>query len=281
MRIHLAVIALSALIATAPAAEVAPPLSSVLDPQFFAAELWKDGQAEVARYDLTFSEKGEDRKAEAVIVTRLEDINREYQVKAEWPWGQKPVYKAIRQAITATMPFDASPRTTSVYTVLPLETPARAVRLTATSSDWDGMSLRDFQLWSEPAVAIHHSSKDGIGSGKWTLDRGAEARFEEELPLVLRALRFEDTTSARLSVYPTQFAQDGPRPAASPSSLTVSRITGEVGGWLARVESEDGRVQELLFDEAHPHVMREWIHSDGRHFRLRESSRSAYWLAQP
>lgn len=254
------------------------PLSEALRPDFYSTAPWSPDEAEVSRYDLTIPHDGRELAVEAVIVLRRETYTREFHVPASWPHGQKPLFEGLRCTINYQIPLTTDSRRMQSQVVFPVGESPRAVRATMTVVDWEGTTLLDFRRWQEPFTAFHLSPRDGDGTGEWRLEGGFDARFEEELPATLRALRFEEQLEARFTLYPGQLHAGTTEPKPSESVLRVRRDGDD---WLVDLESADGRMQEFRYAAEPPHVLKGWRHSDGREFRLRDRQLQAYWLAQP
>jgi hypothetical protein len=253
------------------------PLSAVLAPEFFAHAYWQEALAEIAVYGFHHTElaEGED---EVTFVTQRIDVNREFQVELRWPPGQKPHYPAIRQTtIGATSRHGESVQTAS-HLFLEISGQPRAQRYQVIRTDWSGTLTKDFHFGVEPWVLHFMSPIDGEGRGSFTFPANHQARLEEELPILLRGLRFKDGLSTTFQLYTSQITTSAQRPVAHAARATV---TAEAESWVVEVESSDGRLQEFRFDVAFPHLLRSWAHSDGRRLELKTHRREAYWLPQP
>lgn len=249
------------------------PLSSLIDSEFFTQTPWTDGLAEVATYDAVVVIDGEDCEHTASLVTVGEEYTTEFYTRANWPHGQKPILSVMRQHHAAHVETPTFPYMFAGDVVVERELPHRPVRLVTSAGGWHGIMQKDFQLWRDRPLQRWTSFRDGEGSGERLLRRETEAYFEEELPLLLRALRFEDGLQGSLRLHPAQLTSTAAEPRAAAALLTV---TAQEGQWLALLETSDQRAMEFEFDLERPHVLRRFSHSDGRTMELKSVERTDY-----
>jgi len=250
-------------------------LNTLLRDDFAEDPLWNDGQAEVAAYDASRVLYGRPRPHVLRLITVAEDFNREYYVKADWPYGQKPILPVIKQNQVATIQTPNYPYHYMASVFADRSQFSRTVKLAVSSQEWCGTTYKQFELWNNQPLQVFHSYWDGEGSGRREIAAGPNDFFEEELFLLLRALPFEDGLEARLNLYDNQTTIKAPEPNASPAELAV---TEEAEGWGAELTTSDGRRLWYLFDAEYPHVLRSFDHSDGRSLRLQSAERRAYWV---
>ena len=250
-------------------------LNAVVRRDWAKDALWDDGQAEVATYRGERVIFGETRHHTARLITVLEDFTKEYYVKADWPHGQKPILPVIKQIYTATIPTPNYDFQFMTSTFVDREDFGRLVKMSAVGHDWTGLTHKEFQMWGDKPRMIYNSYWDGEGSGRRDLGTDINDYFEEELPLVLRALPFEEGLAASLWLYPNQTTTRAPEPR--PVAATI-RVSAGNKSWIVDVEARDDRSLRYEFAAEEPHVMLRVRHSDGRSLELASVRREAYWI---
>lgn len=250
-------------------------LASVINPEWAQGEFWSDGKAEVARYHGERIVYGEPRPHELHLITVTEDFNREYWAKADWPYGQKPLLPVVKQNQNATIETPNYPYHYMTSVFFERARIGNAVKMTVSSQEWCGSTFKEFQLHAQPVMFRYSSYWDGQGTGEATLPaHDANTHFEEELPLLVRTLRFRDGLAAALLLQPNQTTNKAPVPEASPAILNVAE---RLATWRVTIEAQDGR--KLVFDvkKEYPNHLVAFEHSDGRHYELAAIERRAYW----
>lgn len=263
-------------------------LRSALSVQWGAAPLWDDGQAEVAEYDASRIVYGAPRPHTAHLITVYEDLNREFYVKADWPYGQKPVLRALRQTQFFRILTPHGEVGHAVMVFLGRDDLSSPLRLRMSSQDWTGSTWKDFQLWGPRPQLLYNSYWDGEGAGERPLEAGRDVYYEEQLYLLLRGLPFADVlgvVSFRLA--DNQTTTNARPVTVSDAVLVVSHpdedVTVPAGTWALEdvwrvtVETQDRRILRYDFTEQEPHTLLRFSHSDGRHLELRSVRRHAYW----
>jgi hypothetical protein len=257
----------------------------------WADKRWDDGNAEVATYDATRILDGEARPHTLRLLTLREDLNREYMAKADWPHGQKPILTVLRQSQVATIPAPNFDHHTMATVFVERDQPSRLVKLIVSSQDWNGATFKEFVTADRTATMRYHSYWDGEGSGETTLRNHHEggARFEEELPLLVRTLRLEEGLRVPLALYPNQTTTRAvvPEPVLAGLEVSVPLEPVEVPAgawepdalWLVTVQAQDGRLWRFWVTRESPQTLVQWGSADGREYRLRDVTRRQYWKA--
>jgi len=277
-----AAVALATIFAQCPAAELA--LSDALDPQWMSAPLWDDGRAEIAVFDAQRVVDGRPIAHDCTLVTTKEDFTKAYWTRADWPYGDKPVVAVLRQSQLSTIPDASFPTHWATTFVFERAGAPKLAKMTLSSQDADASSFKEFQLWRETPTMRFASPWDGEGTGERTLPlHGANVRFEEELPLLVRMLKFEDGLQARFELEPSQQTSKAPAPIPSQAILTVVRpanaLATSIGrfepdaAWLVVVETRDGRSIDFLVEDAPPNRLLGWSHADGRRLTIKSVER--------
>ena len=262
------------------------PLAESIRSDWAMDAMWDEGHAEVATYDGEQVVDGAPRRHAMIVVTVKEDLNREYNVKADWPHGQKPILAAMKQMQIATIPATDYPRHLMATLFVERENPGKLVKMTISSQEWSGITSKEFDF-SRRTPQWHWSSyRDGEGSGSETL-RGwpQEAIFEEHLPLLVRTLDLHEGLDASLALVPNQSTNRAPRPEPVSARLRVERPDAEVRvpagtwatseSWRVSIEAGDGRAMEFVVVDDPTRVLLAWSSNDGRFFALRSMERRA------
>ncbi len=263
-------------------------LVDIVDQSWAQDELWNDGKAEVATYSGERVIYGEARAHEMTLITVYEEFNKEFWTKADWPFGQKPLLPVIKQNQLATIPTPNYPYHYMTSVFFDRGQLDNAVKIATNSQDWCGVTYREFQLYRNPPVMEFNSYWDGQGSGSAMLkDVDENVFFEEELPLLVRALKFKDGLEADFFLEPIQVTNKTPIPKPSQARLTVKRpsepIKVPIGefpvrrSWIVSVDVQDGRFIEFSVVEDTPNALVKMDFNDGRHYELITIERRQYW----
>lgn len=249
---------------------------------------WEDGLAEVALYRGERVVDGFPRPHELTVVTERERLHRELHVRAEPPHGDKPLLDALRQTTFATVPTREGTMHLHTALVVPRAQPADTIRLTVSTQQPRGATFDDVALHRNPPEQRYSSWREEVGSGTRTLGlHGPEAHFEEELPLLLRALPLDEGLHARLMLYPPQPPTRGgaPQPVAALVTVRAAEEGFSSGAgvfpadalWDVLVEADDGRLIRFAIAREFPHALVLFDHSDGRRYTLEALERRPSW----
>ncbi len=253
----------------------APPvaLSEALRTDWGARPPWNDGLWEIAEYRARVVRGGDVQERTVLVVTGPEDFSRESLARAQWPYGARPVVEGMRQR-TLWLPAEGVwPGASLVDVWTDRRIAARLLRLQVAEIAPAGALSRDFDFTGAPPTERYSSPRDVEGTGARPIDTPQEALFEEQLPLVLRALRFEQGARAWCSLMEPVADGGAARPRSSPAVLTVERSPqppplpvrtwqGEAP-WRVTIEAADGRRIECLVAAEPAHTLLSLEHSNG------------------
>ena len=272
-----------------PEEEVAPvaTLAESIRPDW-AGPIWDDGNAEVAAYEGERILYGEARPHELQLITVAEDFNREFMAKAEWPYGQKPVLPVLKQNQVATIPTPNYPYHYMSSLFFDRSNAGHLVKMSIGSQEWCGTTFKQYEMWRETPIFWYSSYWDGEGTGNLKMaNHSANTFFEEELPLLVRALDFRDGLQAGLMLQPIQTTNRAEKPEPVPAALEVDHPEADIvvpAGtfaaehvWRVTLNARDGRRVVFYVAEDNPQTLLAFKFDDGRHYVLKQTARRQYW----
>ncbi|CAN5401349.1 hypothetical protein BH09SUM1_BH09SUM1_31170 [soil metagenome] len=248
------------------------PLSTKLDAKFFDAAEWNDGQAEFALYDAERVIDAATVHHGALIVTAKETFSRETFARARFPYGQRPVISVVRQSIRASGGDGANPHFFASDVICNADALTKLLRLQSTVTDAMGVNSVDYQLWKEKPILQYSSFRDEIGNGSEYFSAASDAVFEEELPLLLRTVRFEDGLLCDFRLYPAQLTGTSKRRDPIAARVTATAVKD---GWSLLIEAQDAREITFVFGSTPSHILSSASYSDGRSLKLKSIERRA------
>lgn len=245
---------------------------------------WHAGDAEVARYALSFSRYGEAREGEAVLVFVTEELHPKTHVKNERKPGAEvgavPVLKLNRLQRFETGVYDYS-MMLSVFTPENVRINPRSLKFSASSQEWCG------QVWLQGRLDGEQYRCDGHSY----FEAEADERF------VVRGALLEDEVFNRIRIdpasLPTGEALVVPgsfdsrlrhyKPVAQKARCRL--LDGETAATRRyEIAYESGRTLRVDFDRALPHGILGWRESFSRGASLQTTSakrthvrRVPYW----
>ncbi|MDX2176708.1 MAG: hypothetical protein SF028_09560 [Candidatus Sumerlaeia bacterium] len=262
------------------AVRVAPlELSIAADDGFYRSSVW-EGAPEVADYDAETVTAAGARRGRVELRLGRGALSRETRAEAGFPRDPATAEDAMRLRVSG-LPADFAAPAWQVDFWAPLAEPRRVLRSTYAASTAEGPLFTDAQAWRTRPAAVSHGPR--FGTREHPLSLGPGAVLEEALPLVLRALRFEDGLSAYTQLAEPLARELAGPPTTSPAIIKVrrparpvvvpgaSRTTGEA--WEVAVEAEDGRRLRFVFDDSPTRTLLRYEDDRGTAWRLRSVSR--------
>jgi hypothetical protein len=260
---------------------------------------WDDGLAEVAVYDAHWSLYGKDRVFEARLITAKEPFAMDRHVKADPPYGDRPIREVLKENLIMEIPTENYPYRFLRTVFISRENPAALVKATVGSQEWCGNTFHEYRSWTTPPSREFHSYFDGEGDGAEAIDFRPGDLFRDQL---FSTLRFAagDRPEIRARLWPswvTNRAKAPPTDGGSvarvhggterPSAPTdaairfagpeIVRAAGR--DWSCRrIEIEAGDLVETYWFSRDPtRVLVRYESSDGRRFLLKNVHRRDYW----
>lgn len=255
-----------------------PPIQEILNPDWATAPPWNRDEEELCRYDAVRVLRGRERRYTLTIATYPEELNREYMVPAEWPYGQKPLLPALLQDQRTTVSTGYGEYDLFIRSTFERATAWRPLALTVSVHDPEGAGFKSFEFWHERPRQIFSSPWDGEGSGTRTLESDRGLLFEEQLPLLLRGIDFAEGARALFALYPPQSDTHARVPLPATAILEVNRnpravvvpageyLPGSL--WNVRIQTQDSRELLFQFEQQPPHRLVAMESGDGTRWRL-------------
>lgn len=242
--------------------------------------LWDDGLAEVSTYDTTTTLSRKPRRHQTTVIVTKEEFTRRLHVRADAPARESNLLPVLKMNVLAgPIPTENYPYTFTASVFLDRANPARCVRATAVTTEWNGITMKDYRNFGPRPILRTHSYWDGEGDRDFTVD--PEAVPLEALPLLLRAAKFDEVPEFRMWALPSFMTNRVL--GADATSLVVRALADEtietpVGHFPCRtVEVRNVRNEALLMtlwiEKNFPNRMVRKTTTTGREFRLVESRR--------
>ncbi len=244
--------------------------------------IWDDGLSEVAVYQASRVIYGAPRDYEAVLLTVKEDFDGTKLVKADPPYGDRPIVTVIKQNAVreiATPNYDYRIMTS---TFVEREDPTRLVKLTSGSHEWCGNTWKAIRSRDGRTVYNWSSYFDGEADGFQTLELRLGGLLEDQLPLTLRGLEFRPGLTFDARVLPSMANNHAGRVRLHEATILVEDLetvdvpAGRFQAWRVEVVSDDSSTT-YWFDSAGTHPLVALESSDGDILELKHIERRAYW----
>lgn len=276
------------------------PASSLAVPQYRDDfnQLWFDGQAEMAGYELTYPRYGEKRKGVAVTIFVTETFSNRLRVKADpgnHPRSDEfPVMKLNLIEDFQTGIYDYNMMTSTFLALQPVNgRPAGLpTKISFSSQEWCGHVYQQLLFDEKQIRNTSHSYFDGEADEQTTLNYPADGMTEDALFFWARgmaapALEPGETVTvkllpalanARLQHRELQWLTARLSRSAESKQVSVPAGRFEVATWTASID-DGGKTRTWAFDveESFPHRIIAWRASDGRAAQLLGVDRMKYW----
>lgn len=243
---------------------------------------WDDGLAEVNVYNSERVVYGEARPFESVLIVVKETFNMDLVVKADPPYGDKPLLSVFKMNLAQTIPTDEYDYHYLTSVFVERADPDRLVKETVGSQEWCGNSFKMLRATDEGSLLHYHSYFDGEGYGEKLVSEGESFQAEDQLFVSLRPY-VNGNLPETIRLLPSLIHNK----AGSAETVEARlRDGGTVNMTVLGEENVPCRVIELatqdfqaeyVFEEAYPNRLVRYQKSDGTKMQLEESERRAYW----
>ncbi|MGH9804272.1 MAG: hypothetical protein ACRD4D_03785 [Candidatus Acidiferrales bacterium] len=261
----------------------APPSAEAFDPAWAADALWDDGQAEVALYQARRPQYGKIESYEAVFIVVKEDFNPRLNVKADPPYEGKQLLPVLKLNAAHSYWTDNYPYHYLLSVFVRRADPGSLVKLTLGSQEWCGNTFKQVSAAGGRAELHFHSYFDPEGDAARPLDLRPGDLLEDQLPLVLRGLRFAPGLAFTRRLLPSLISNNLRAPIEIRPALfkvegeeKISTPAGAFAAWKVRVTAGELE-QTWWFEKAAPHTLLKMESSDGRAWLLKARTRKPYW----
>lgn len=268
------------------------PLEVLIDQSWAKQSLWEDGLAEIAVYQGEQVIYGKSRPHSLRLITVKEDFNADLYVKADWPYSpDKPIFPVLKQNQVATIETPNYPYHYMASVFFKRDNMnAGAVKLTTSSQEWCGITSKEFAIYSKVPTQTFISYWDGQGTGTVPLDFTASGTFfEEELPLLVRALNFQPGATASFNVVRNQTTSKAQqKPKVDSVVLTISepkeplvlpnQTVALEDYWVIDVTGGDQPPRQFQVGRDYPNPLFRYDLGGGRIYELESLERRDYWV---
>jgi hypothetical protein len=265
-----------------PSFAVPPQLSSA----WATASVWDDGLAEVAHYRASRVAEGELRDYEAVFITVKEDFDARDLVKADPPYGVRPIVTVLKQNVVREIPTPNYDVRMMTSTFVERAAPARLLKLTSGSHEWCGNTWKALRSRDGRATYEWASYFDGEGDGRQALELREGDLAEDQLALALRGLTFREGLALETRLLPSLATTRGGSPEWEDATIrvigaeSVTVPAGTFRAWRVEVGLGTGFIT-LWFDAAGTHPLVKQLSARGDTLELARLERRAYWRNGP
>ena len=245
--------------------------SDFIDQDWAMNKLWEDGKAEVAIYDAQMMIYGQARQFENPMITVKEEFNEAFNVKTD-DYEREDLFSVMKVNRFADIPTPNYPYHYLTSLFFKRDQPEQLHKMTHSGQEWCGNTFKQFELSPSGYAYDYHSYFDGYGDGKMVIE-GNAFWWEDQLPYVLRALKFKNDLTFKKEVLNNQINTKTYRPEIEEAEFKVKDLDSL---WQVSVTFQKG-INVYQFEKKYPHIMqtqRTWY---GYDMQLKEVSRYKYW----
>ena len=242
------------------------PLQGALPPSPFNERLlrdeafWGDGKAEYTIFDARENRYGALRDTEVRHILVREDFAADAQVKAD-NWQAPGTYRYDQGHSSFWRARDGE-----------------LIKFAQTTNDSCGLTYKQGNRAADEWRYRAFTYWEGSSEVDRTISPPGNTLFYDELPFRLRLINFGRVTMFEAPLIPSVIGSRADRLLAPPAVFAVEKTPK---GWRVTVKHAQG-TDQLTFDEASPHALREWTRWDGSSLIRRSLVRIPYWeLNQP
>jgi hypothetical protein len=246
--------------------------SEFINQEWAMDKLWEDGQAEVAIYDAEMMIYGQPRVFENPMITVKEEFNAGFNVKTD-DYSRDDLFSVIKVNRFADIETPNYPYHYLTSLFYKRGQPEQLYKMTHTGQEWCGNTFKQFEVTPSGYAYDYNSYFDGYGDGFMEIE-GNDHWWEDQLPYVLRALKFEDELTFIKNTVRSQINTKTYRPEITKASYVV---TDADSVWQVNVSLEEGQVNNYTFEKDYPNLMLTQNTWYGYNMKLRSVSRYKYW----
>ncbi len=258
-------------------------------------QLWSDGQAELAAYDLTYPRYGETRRGTAVTIFVKEDFANSVRVKTNPGRPAADTFPVMKLNLVQDFPtgvYDYNMMASTFVALAPVNgRPAGTpTKVSFSSQEWCGHVYSQLLFDKTDIRQMLHSYFDGEADRTGTLDYPPAGVAEDALLFWARgmaepALRPGESTErpllasleqSRLLHRPLAWQSATFARAAERETVTVPAGTFDTEVFTVETRDPPRRIT-ISVEHAAPHRVVRWTSSQGHRAELLGSKRLKYW----
>jgi hypothetical protein len=245
--------------------------------------LWKDKRAEVVLYDSEMNVLNETMKFKERIAVHREKV-KIHQVNSEGRLSKGKKTNVLRMIISQNIQTKNHPINRLASLFVPVNNPQDVMMLTINTQDWMGNTFKRYLQYEGKSGGVLETITDRKG-GEDAMKEvlvDEETFFEEQLPLSLRALKFENGFEKTIYLVDELKSTGADDPQISSATLRVAgeelirSYAGSIKSWKVVVIKPSG-TDTYWFDKKYPNVMTKMETADGRKRLIHARSRWAFW----
>ncbi len=248
------------------------PNSEFIDQDWAMNKLWEDGLAEVAHYDAEMVIYNQVRSFDNVLITVKEEFNEAFNVKTD-DYSRDDLFSVMKVNRFLRLETENYPYHFLTSLFFKRNKPEQLHKMTHTGQEWCGNTFKQFELTPTSYDYDYNSYFDGYGDGYRTIV-GNNMLWEDQLPYVLRAVKFEDGLSFNKKVVDSQINTKTRAPKVYNASFEVS---DQDTMWRVDVELEESKSNVYTFAKEYPNLMQSQETWYGYNLKLNRISRYQYW----
>ncbi len=258
------------------------------DQEWALNEIWDDGLAEVAIYDARRVKYGIIRECTFTFATVKEHFNKAYNVKTD-DYEREDLFEVMKLNVFGRVETDNYPYHFLTSVFIKRNDPSHLFKMTNSSQEWCGNTFKEF---SEAETFYSYQFNSYFdGEGKGVLELPKDVMFEDQLPIALRSLKFEEGLTFGVKIIESQISNRAKTPtiydgeiSVTSSIDTIKNIVGENESifdlhdlWLITVTLTPDKINKYWFSKAYPHFFVKFENEAVETLLLKAVTRYAYW----
>jgi len=255
-----------------PSQDIEYPASEVFNHNWAMEKTWEDGQAEVAHYDAEMMVYGKIRKFDNVYITVKEEFNAGFNVKTN-DYERDDLFSVMKVNMFARFETENYPYHFLTSLFFKREKPEQLHKMTHTGQEWCGNTFKQFELTPTGYAYDYNSYFDGYGDGEMEVS-GTDMLWEDQLPYLLRALKFEDALTFEKKVVEAQINTKTRKPKVYEAQFQVA---DQDSTWQVQVQLANDKVNTYTFQKAYPNLLQSQETWYGYNLKFASVSRYQYW----
>ena len=242
-----------------------------IDQKWSKDSIWDQGLAEVAEYESIRIIYGQPRSYTQTVISVKEDFSKQYNAKTT-DYDRSDLFEVIKQIQMATIETENYPYQYFASSFVLRQAPGHLHKSQVSSQEWCGTTFKLIRRKGRSLHAQYHSYWHAEGSATQRLPKNSWT--EEQLPLTLRALAFEDGLTFKP---PLAFGLLSNKANFQVDEEAKFMVRDAGSDWSVEVSFGNGMLNTYTFDQEFPHVLTHFQSSDGRQWTLTSVKWDAYW----